>query len=364
MKTIFLIGNHDIVIYNFRKELVERLLEEQYEVYLILPYGGKVDLLVEMGCHFIDVPINRRGKNPFQDFSLLIKYLKIIKKIKPEVVLTYTIKPNIYGGIACRLAGIPNIANITGLGSAVENKGWLQKITTFLYKIAFKKVGCIFFQNAENQQFFIQRNIACSKHHLIPGSGVNLKRFHYLEYPSDETIEFLYIARVMMEKGIDQYLDTAKHIRNKYPNTVFHVLGFCEEDYQNILQDLSDQNIIQYHGLQNDILPYIQRSHCTIHPSYYPEGMSNVLLESEACGRPVITTNRSGCRETVEDGKTGYIFEAKNIQDLISKVEKFIKLPNSEKKLMGIEARKKVEKEFDRQIVVNAYMDEINKLIQ
>lgn len=362
MKRILLIGNHDIVIYNFRKELIERLLEEKFEVYIALPYGNKVDLLVEMGCHFINLPIDRRGTNPIKDFSLLMKYIKTLKKIKPDIVLTYTIKPNIYGGIACRIMKTPYISNITGLGSAVESNRILQRITVFLYKIAFKKVRCVFFQNTENQQFFVDRNIACLAHRLIPGSGVNLEHFQYLEYPSDDTIEFLFIARVMKEKGIDQYLETAEYITSKYPNTKFHVLGFCEEAYEATLKELSDKNIIHYHGLQSDVRVFLQRSHCTIHPSYYPEGMSNVLLESEACGRPVITTNRSGCKETVDNERTGYIFEARNVGDLIDKVEKFILLSNDEKKQMGINARKKVEKEFDRKIVIDAYIDEMNKI--
>ena len=364
-RKILLTGNSDIVIYNFRKELVERLLNEKYEVHLLLPYGKgeKIESLKRLGCYYLEIQINRRGTNPFEDIKLIADYKRILHKINPDIVLTYTIKPTIYGGMACQKLGIPYIANITGLGTAVENPGIMQKITVALYKKAFQRVRCVFFQNKENKQFFAERQIANDKHRLIPGSGVNLKHFSLLPYPSDATIEFLFIARVMKEKGIDQYLEAAEIIREKYPHTRFHVLGFCEEAYEDILKAYEARGVIQYHGLQDDVRVFHQRAHCTIHPSYYPEGMSNVLLESEACGRPVITTNRSGCGETMEDGKTGFLFEAKNTESLVQAIERFLALSNEERRQMGLKGRQKVEQEFDRQIVVDAYIEEIEKIL-
>ena len=362
MKKILILVNHDVVIYNFRKELVERLLKYEYEVYISSPYGERIDDLIKMGCKHIDAEIDRHGTNILKELKLLYYYKKIIKEIKPDVVLTYTIKPNIYGGMACRILKVPYIANITGLGTAVENKGLIQNITINLYKIAFNKINCLFFQNTENMKFFKDKNIAVDKHRLIPGSGVNLKHFNILEYPSDRTVEFVFISRIMKEKGVDQYIEAAKSIRSKYPNTKFHICGFCEEAYEDKLKTLQEQGIIIYHGMQRDIRKILSKTHCTIHPTYYPEGMSNVLLESSASGRPIITTDRSGCREIVDDGISGFIVEQKNSKDLIEKIEKFLKLSNEEKKIMGLCGRKKVEAEFDRQIVVDAYIQEINKL--
>ncbi len=183
-----------------------------------------------------------------------------------------------------------------------------------------------------------------------------------MEYPNDEKVNFLFIARVMKEKGIDQFLDAATFIREKYPKTAFHILGSCEENYQNKLKDMQDRGIIQYHGMQNDVREFHKISHCTIHPTYYPEGMSNVLLESAASGRPFITTNRSGCREIVDDEVNGFIVDQQNSQDLIDEIEKFLALYFETKKQMGMAGRKKVETEFDRQIVVTAYIEEIKKL--
>ncbi len=362
MKKVLILVNHDVVIYNFRKELVERLLKDGYEVYISSPSGERIDDLVAMGCKHIEAKIARHGTNVIEELKLLNYYKKIIKEIEPDVVLSYTIKPNIYGGMACRMLKVPYIANITGLGTAVENRGLMQNITTTLYRIAFKKINCLFFQNTENRQFFIDKNLAVGKHRLIPGSGVNLEHFNILDYPSDETIEFTFISRIMKEKGIEQYIEAAEFIRNKYPNTRFHICGFCEEAYEDILKILQEQGIVTYHGMQRDVRVILQKTHCTIHPTYYPEGMSNVLLESSACGRPIITTNRSGCRETVDDGVNGFIVEQQNSRDLIEKIEKFLKLSYEEKRLMGLAGRAKVNKEFDRQIVVDAYMDEIDKI--
>ena len=280
-------------------------------------------------------------------------------EVKPDVVLGYTIKPNIYGAIAAGEKNIPFVANITGLGTAVENPGLSQKITVALYHIAFRKVQKVFFQNTENQQFFIDHKIAIGKHGLLPGSGVNLARFDVKPYPTDDTIRFVFISRIMKEKGIDQYLDAAKAIREKHPNTEFHICGFCEAEYEGKLNEYNDNGTVIYHGMINNVSEFLEGMNCVVHPTYYPEGLSNVLLEGSASGRPIITTDRSGCCEVVEDGINGYMIPQKNSEKLIEAIEKFLKLSNKEKKAMGLAARAKVEREFDRQIVVEAYMKEI-----
>ena len=362
-KKVLILVNHDVVIYNFRKELVERLLTDGYQITISSPYGERIDDLVNMGCEYIEANIERHGTNPLNEFKLLNYYKKIIKHIKPDVVLTYTIKPNIYGGLAAKKYKMPYIANITGLGTAVEKEGLMQKISIILYKLAFSNIQRVFFQNTENMQFFIDNNIVVNKHKLVPGSGVNLQHFNVLEYPSDESIEFVFISRIMKEKGIDQYIETAKYITSKYPNIKFHVCGFCEERYEKTLKDLQNKGVLTYHGMVRDVRGILKKTHCTIHPTYYPEGLSNVLLESAACGRPIITTDRSGCREVVDRGINGYMVKQRDSKDLIEKVEKFIKLDYEQKKLMGLAGRDKVEKEFDRQIVVEAYLSEIDNLM-
>lgn len=358
-KKVLILVNHEVVIYNFRKELVAKLLEEGYEVIISSPKGERIDILCEMGCKHVDVELNRHGTNPLEELKLILYYRKLIADVRPNVILTYTIKPNLYGAIVAALYNIPIIVNITGLGTAVENPSNLQRFMILMYRIAFRKVQTIFVQNTENRDFFIKNRIGIKKLKLLPGSGVNLNQFQVLEYPKDEKIQFVFISRIMKEKGIDQYLEMAKYIKRKYPNTYFHICGFCEEEYESVLNKLEKEGIIIYHGLVMDIREILAFTHCTIHPTYYPEGMSNVLLESAASGRPIITTNRSGCREIVENEVNGYRIPEKNAKALIEAVEKFLNLPNEEKKIMGLEGRKKVEKEFDREIVISAYMGEI-----
>ena len=235
----------------------------------------------------------------------------------------------------------------------------MQKVTVMLYKYAFTKIQRVFFQNTENMQFFVSHKIALDKHALLPGSGVNLNRFSPLPYPDDKMTEFAFISRIMKEKGIDQYLGAAEQIKQKYPQTVFHVCGFCEQDYEERLKQLHDNGIIVYHGMVRDVKGILSSIHCTIHPTYYPEGISNVLLESSACARPIITTDRAGCREVIDDGVNGYVVNQKDTDDLIKKTEQFINLPWEQKRQMGLAGRKKVEDEFDRNIVVEKYIAEL-----
>lgn len=361
MKKVLILCNSCIGLYKFRKELLERLLEEKVEIYISTPFDNLeiIQELKKMDCQISEINIDRRGMNPIKDLKLLFNYFELMRKIKPNVVLTYTIKPNLYGGIVSRLVKIPYIVNITGLGTALEKDGNLQKILLFFYKIAIKNAQIVFFQNLENKEFMLKNRIIQGRYDILPGSGVNLNQYQALEYPKTKTIDFIFVARIMKEKGIEQYLDAAKIIRKKYPKTRFHICGFCEDNYKDILEELSEQKIIIYHGLVNNMIDIYKISSCTIHPTYYPEGLSNVLLESAASGRPIITTNRAGCREVIEDGKNGFLIKQQDTIDLIQKIEKFLNLNWQEQKEMGLKGRKKVEKEFNRNIVVEKYMKEL-----
>lgn len=355
---ILILANNDVGLYKFRKELLEELLKE-HEVYISLPDGEFVKEMEAMGCHFFDTKISRHGKNPFADLKLLSFYKKIIKKVKPSIVFTYTIKPNIYGGMACKACKIPYVANITGLGTAVENPGLLQRLTLFLYKKGLSKAQKVFFQNVDNKEFMLQKKVVKGAYDLLPGSGVNLNNYQLQDYPQGDEVNFVFIARVMKEKGIDQYLEAAEYITKKYPNTRFHVCGFCEDEYKGKLEELQKSGTVSYHGLVKDMREIYRMESCTIHPTYYPEGLSNVLLESCASGRPIITTDRAGCREVVENGINGYVVKQKDSLDLIEKIEQFLSLSLEERKQMGLAGRRKVEKEFDRNIVVQKYIAEL-----
>lgn len=370
---VLILANNDVGLYKFRKELISELLNpgsflkdrvaEPCEVFISLPNGDFVSELVDMGCVFIDTPLERHGTNPITELKLKNRYKQIIREVNPDIVFSYTIKPNIYGGMACKSLEIPCIMNITGLGTAVENGGIMQKIMLFLYRRSLSGAEKVFFQNSENENFFTEHRLALGKHDMLPGSGVNVDQYSVLDYPSEDTVEFVFISRIMKEKGIDQYLEAARVIRKKYPQTRFHICGVCETEYDGELQKLINDGTVIYHGLVKDIVAIHKVTHCTVHPTYYPEGMSNVLLEACASGRPIITTDRAGCREIIDDQVNGFLVKQKDSDDLINKLEKFINLSYEQKIAMGIAARAKVEKEFDRKIVVRKYLDEVLRYI-
>ena len=356
---VLILANNDMGLYKFRCELLEELVKNN-EVYFCVPNGEFVEQIKKIGCEFIPCNLmERRGTNPVQDMKLLSFYNKVLKDNKPDIVFTYTIKCNAYGGMACANQGIPYVANVTGLGTAIENGGILQRISLTLYRRGLRKAQQVFFQNEENRDFMISHGVVNGKYDILPGSGVNISQYKVFPYPDGETVDFCFIARVMKEKGIDQYLDAAKMIRKQHPETRFHICGFCEQDYESKLNQLMDDGTVIYHGLVSDMKSIYQMESCTILPTYYPEGLNNVLLESAASGRPIITTNRSGCREVVEDGINGYIVKQQDSQDLIEKIEKFLTLSWEEKKTMGLVGRAKVEAEFDREIVINKYLREV-----
>jgi len=358
---VLVLSNFGMGLYKFRKELLQELIMQGHDVIVSLPYDEYVPLLENLGCEYIEAYVDRRGTNPISDMKLLFSYIKIINKIKPDIVLTYTIKPNVYGGIACRITKTPYLPNITGLGTAVENEGIMQKITLNLYKIALKNAECIFFQNEPNRQFFIDRGIIKNKSKVIPGSGVNLEQHRFEDYPNDkESIRLLFIGRIMKAKGIDELLEAAKRIKESHKFVEFHFVGFCEEGYSEELRELNDSGIIFYHGQQDDVHEYIKASHATILPSYH-EGTSNVLLESASTGRPILASNVTGCKETFDEGISGIGFEAKSVKSLIDAIQKFLDLPYEKKRQMGIAGRKKMEQEYDRKIVTNAYLEQISR---
>lgn len=357
---ILILANNDIGLYRFRKELILKLIPNN-EVFISLPYGPFVEKLTDFGCRFIKTDISRHGTNPFSDARLLRFYKKIIKSIRPNVVLTYTIKPNIYGGIACTSLRVPFIANITGLGNAVENKGLLQKIALALYKKSLKKSFHVFFQNSNNLAFFMKHNIKISNYSLLPGSGVNLKENMLETYPSDKDgLVFVTIGRILKDKGIKELLSSARIIKERHPNITFRIVGDMDGNYAKDVDDASRDGVIEYLGHRNDIHEIIKQSHATIHPSYH-EGTSNVLLETAACGRPILASNVPGCNNTFDE-ETGIGFEPKSVESLVNAIETFVSLPLERKKEMGIRGRLKMEREFDRRIVIDAYVQIINKV--
>ena len=366
MRKIALLNCHGDDVFCFRKEIIDALVGKGCQVILSCPESSRLDCF-RNNDHIIieDVDIDRRGTNPVKDFKLLMHYVRLFKKHRPDVVCTFTIKPNVYGSMAADMLGIPHINNITGLGSGFQNGGFVQRVVKVLYRMALRKSVKVFFQNQENQAVAIQTGLVNEKipYECIPGSGVNLSRFEYKDNTcQDGKVVFNYIGRVLKDKRVDDYIDAAKAIKTKYENVTFNIIGFVEPTelhYQTLLKELEEKGIVHYCGSVDDVRPLIYASDVIIHPSSYGEGISNVLLESAACGRAAITTDIAGCRDCVANGVTGYIYEPENVAQLVEIIEQFLALTPEQRKEMGKAARMKVEKEFDRNIVVNAYMKEL-----
>lgn len=363
---IVLLANSLKGLYSFRFELVQKLVDDGYQVSILAPDDEIASKFGQLGCIFIPIPISRRGTNPFHDYVLFRTYLKHLKQIHPGVVLSYTVKPNIYGGIACNILRVPVVANVTGLGDAVENQGLVQKLVIFLTKIAFKKTRAVFFQNASNKQFYEQlRLVRHEQSQLLPGSGVNLQKHSYITYPKDENrIRMVYIGRIMKDKGVGELLEAVTKIHSNHPSVNCDIVGSFEDDsYRNLIESYVATEAGQYLGVSSDVHTLLSEYNAVVLPSYH-EGMSNVLLEAAATGRPVLASNVPGCRETFDEGISGFGFEPRSVDSLVQAIERFIAIPHEQKAAMGLAGRKKMEREFDRQIVVDAYMRVIENILE
>lgn len=360
MSKVLILANSSGGLYDFRNELVEKLLTNG-QVTVSLPDDVKTKELSEEGCKVIYTPINRRGVNPIEDIKLFFNYCRLMKQEKPNLVLSYTIKPNIYGGFCCRMMKIPYIATVTGLGSTFQKEGIFLKMIVTMYRMGLKKAECIFFQNEENRGIFEKFHIKGKSSRIVKGSGVNLERHRQEEYPEGEAIKFLYIGRMMREKGIMELLDAAKALHSE--KISFELLGYCDEDLQGILDEYEAKGYIKQLGFDPQVQKHLKNCSALVLPTYH-EGMSNVLMEASAAGRPVIATNISGCKEIFEEGVTGFGCRPGDSADLIRTLEKFAALSRDERAVMGQKARKKMEREFDRQRVVADYCEEVNKILR
>lgn len=358
---ILLLSPKDNNFYNFRSELILKLHGIGYEVVLVCPYGKKIDYFTERGCRFIDMSMDRRGTSIFNDLKLVRAYYHLLKNEKPDVVLTYTSKPSIYGGFVCGLLKIPYIVNNAGL---METTGLFDKFMKLLYWLGYRKASCIMFQNTQERD--VMESVLHNKVYYrdIPGSGVNLNAFTFRPYPeNDDIITFNYVARIVKIKGIDELLECAKRIKAEHTNVRFVLYGdFDDDEYRERVAQLEKEGIVIYGGILVDMKPAIEAAHAVIHPSYY-EGMTNVVLEHSAMGRPCLGSNVPGVQDGIEHGKTGYMFAVKNVDSMVAAVKSFIALPHDQKAAMGRAAREKMESQFNREIVTKIYLEEIDAIL-
>lgn len=362
MKKVLIFSNHPAYTYNLRKEIIEGFLTNNIKVTLVVPYGEQVEYFKKQGVKLVDIKIIERTVNPFKDLKLLWDNVKILKREKPDLVLTYATKQNIWGGVACRLTSTPYVPMITGLGTAMENPGLLQYIARFLYRQGIKKAQTLFVQNEAILNKIKQYKMVHSPTRMTPGSGVSLERHTFCDYPEKGTpCQFLFIGRIMRDKGIFELLEAAENIKLEHPEVKFKIIGHgdLEEDIEKV-KSAERKGNVEYLGVQSDVRRFIRESHATILPSYH-EGTANVLLESAAAGRPVLASLVPGCQETFDDGKSGIGFQVKNASALTEAIKNFLALPYEKKQEMGRNGREKMEAEYDRQIIVEMYLDEIYK---
>lgn len=354
---------------NFRSGLIRALIENGHEVIAVAPPDDYVPKLLSLGCRYVPMPMDTQGTHPGRDLILLWRFLQLMRRERPNVFLGYTIKPNIYGSLAARLAGVPVINNIAGLGAAFIRETWVTRVVKLLYRVALSGSTKVFFQNDEDSKAFVSGGIVHARQvDRLPGSGVDLVRFSALS-PSTSSkpaaFRFLLIARLLWDKGVGEYVEAARQMRREFPQAEFCVLGFL--DVQNPaaisrreVEAWVADGVVNYLGLADDVRPHLAQADCVVLPSYR-EGTPRSLLEAAAMARPIVTTNAPGCREVVDDGENGYLCKVRDAQDLADKMRSMLLLPPEQRAEMGRRGREKVEREFDEQIVITKYLEAIHQ---
>ena len=347
---------------NFRASLITALRGAGHTVIAIAPRDAYSEQLSSMVDEYIPIQIDSRGTNPLRDLKLYRDFLRIFKATAPDVVLGYTIKPNIYAGMAAHRLGIAVVNNISGLGATFMRRGALNALVRQMYRVALQKSDTVFFQNEDDRALFIQARIAqVHQAHLLPGSGVDLKRFTPLPWPSSrQKFRFLLISRLLWDKGVGEYVQAARIIKSRYPNTEFAVLGACGVQNpaaitRHEVAQWESEGLITYLGQSDCVEEEIARAHCVVLPSYR-EGTPKALLEAAACARPVMTTDAPGCRGVVIDGQSGLLCRVKDAPDLAEKMLQILAIPQAELIQMGARGRALMEQRFDERLVINEYL--------
>ncbi|TQP65954.1 glycosyltransferase family 4 protein [Vibrio cholerae] len=365
---LLMVANTAWSVFNFRHSLIKELLSCGVELYVIAPEDKFSAKLSEMGCQVLDLPMQAKGVNPIADLGLMLRLLRHYREIKPDFIIHYTIKPNIYGSLAAKLAGIPSLAITTGLGYTFVNQNVVSQVAQQLYNFAFRYPQEVWFLNEDDRSVFLEHHlIEPDKAVLLHGEGVNLNHFVPSDKPQlDENVRFLLIARMLRDKGVCEFVEAARQIRQRYPNAIFQLLGDCSVLNPSVIgrEEIAlweKEGIVEYLGTTDDVRPIIAQADCLVLPSYYREGIPRTLMEGAAMAKPIITTDNVGCRDVVLDGQTGYLCEVKNAKALAQRCEQFLTLSDSEKQAMGKAGRSFMEAKFDEKLVIKQYFETLKK---
>jgi len=366
---IAIVSNTSWSLFNFRFELAKAIRKAGYEIVLIAPYDDYSNRLSEE-FEYHDIAMNNKGTNPKEDIKTTIDFYKLYKEIQPDVVLHYTIKPNIYGTIACCLLEIKTINNIAGLGTLFIKQNFVTKIAKWLYKYSQSKASKIFFQNSDDFEVFTDEGLVEKvKCDILPGSGVDTGKFIPVEVEKEEDVfRFLFVARMLWNKGTGEYVEASKLIKVKYKNVEFQMLGFLDVDNHSAvtkekMKEWVDTGYVKYLGVSDDVKKEIAKADCIVLPSFYREGTPRVLLESASMAKVIITTDNVGCRDVVDDEVNGYLCKVRDSKDLALKMEMMLNLSEDKRIRMGKLGREKMISEFDESIVIRKYLDSLGVIL-
>ncbi len=373
---VFLSINTSWNLLNFRSGIIRALVTEGYEVVAVAPNDAYSARLSELGCRFLALPMDNQGTHPLRDLQLFIRFWLLLRRERPDVLLAYTAKPNVYGSLAAGLLGIPVVNNIAGLGAVFIKGGSLVRLMQGLYRLSLRRSAKVFFQNRDDRALFIDAGLVKPEQtDLLPGSGIDLMRFVADEHLSDPSannscrpFRFLLIARMLRDKGVVEYVAAAKQIRAHWPNVECCLLGFL--DVQNPAAISTEEmnawvaeGDVRYLGVSDDVRLEIAEADCIVLPSYR-EGTPRTLLEAAAMAKPIITTDAVGCREVVDDGVNGYLCEVRDADDLAAKMHAMLGLSVAERTAMGAAGRNKMELQFDEKIVIDKYLQAVSELLE
>jgi glycosyltransferase involved in cell wall biosynthesis len=370
-KWIVISANAAWNIWNFRRNIVSALREEGFDVAVMAPPDEYVSKLEALGCRFIPVAIENSGTNPAKDIVLALRYYSELRRLKPAAFLGFTIKPNVYGSIACHGLGIPTLNNISGLGTTFIRSDWLTMVARQLYKLALSRSHTVFFENHDDRDLFVEGELVAShRTSLLPGCGIRLDEYPTPALPSATVgsgIRFLLIARLIFDKGVREFVHAARLLRKECPDARCALLGFLDVENRTAVSRADvdawvAEGIVEYLGVTDDVRPYIAAADCVVLPSYR-EGTPRTLLEAAAMARPLIATDVPGCREVVDDGVNGFRCEVRNARDLADKMRTMIEMTDIERAAMGHAGRSKMEREFDERIVINSYIDVLSECV-
>ncbi|MBX2969745.1 MAG: glycosyltransferase family 4 protein [Cyclobacteriaceae bacterium] len=354
-------------IYNFRLNLIQSLQEQGHEIFTIAPTDGYTPLLEERGCKHFHLKMDSRGANPLKDAALIFELYSIYRKIRPDVILHYTIKPNVYGTLAAALLRIPVVNNVCGLGTVFLKKGPLAIVAKLLYRLSFRFARKVFFQNPDDLKLFLDKNLVQKQTvDLIPGSGIDLKRFAPVNYQRNSTFTFLLISRLITDKGILEYVEAVKKLKAEGVQARFQVLGAMDPEHKRginkeLIQSWINSGTIEYLGTTDDVRHFIQQADCVVLPSYR-EGTPRTLLEAASSSKPIIATDVPGCNQVVEHQVNGLLCKLKDADDLARQMRTLAGLDDNTLQTFGSNGRKKMETEFDESIVINKYLQAIHEV--